>query len=194
MTETNRARDARLFQEYRRTGSADIRQQIATDYRPLSIRIAEIFARGRQLNPDQWDEAVQDAAIGMLQAIDAFDPGRGYRFSTYATIRIRGHLLDCERKRNGRSVRRVHVQSVPEDVLIRLAGTSNDPGLQQIDNADQLRILRGLPDRTRDILYGRFVAGETRRDVARRHNISERTVTGIIDAVRKQLRDRKPAS
>jgi len=38
------------------------------------------------------DELIQEGCVGLLRAAELFDPSRGLRFSTYATIWIKGHL------------------------------------------------------------------------------------------------------
>eukprot|EP00536_Pseudo-nitzschia_multiseries_P006984 jgi/Psemu1/239811/estExt_Genewise1.C_1560012 len=39
-----------------------------------------------------YEELVQEGSLGLLRAAELFDPSRGVRFSTYATIWIKGHL------------------------------------------------------------------------------------------------------
>jgi RNA polymerase sigma factor for flagellar operon FliA len=54
------------------------------------------------------DELVSAGTIGLIQAVDAFDPKRGLSFSTFAVPRIRGAMLDELRRQDHvpRSVRR----------------------------------------------------------------------------------------
>jgi len=42
------------------------------------------------------DELVQEASLGLLRAAELFDPERGLRFSTYATVWIKGVLSNCQ--------------------------------------------------------------------------------------------------
>ncbi len=41
------------------------------------------------------DDAVQEAVVGVIKAVDRFDPAKGYRFSTYAAWWIRQALTDA---------------------------------------------------------------------------------------------------
>lgn len=58
----------------------------------------------------EYDELVSAGSIGLAKAVESFDPNQGYAFSTYATTRIRGAILDELRSRDWlpRSARRRH--------------------------------------------------------------------------------------
>ena len=40
------------------------------------------------------DDLISAGNFGLMDAIDAFDPGRGVKFETYCSPRIRGSILD----------------------------------------------------------------------------------------------------
>src|SRR5437899_7768773 len=54
------------------------------------------------------DDAVAAGVVGLIQAVDNFDPHRGVRFSNFALVRIRGSILDFRRQMDilSRSARR----------------------------------------------------------------------------------------
>lgn len=65
-----------------------IRDRLVENHLPLAEHLARRFQnRGEQLN-----DLVQVATIGLLKAIDRFDPERGVEFSTYATPTIAGEI------------------------------------------------------------------------------------------------------
>lgn len=64
------------------------RDQLLLRFRPLSEYLSRKFA-GRG---EDTDDLAQVASIGLLNAIDRFDPERGVRFSTYAAATIVGEL------------------------------------------------------------------------------------------------------
>jgi RNA polymerase sigma factor for flagellar operon FliA len=86
------ARDA-LWRRYQRRPTEALRNQLAERYLPLvEYHVARL---GRQLPPHvDLDDLAAAGAIGLLQAIEGFDPERGYKFATYAALRIRGAALD----------------------------------------------------------------------------------------------------
>jgi RNA polymerase sigma factor FliA len=56
----------------------------------------------------QEEDLIGYGVLGLIEAIDRFDPGRGVKFETFAISRIRGHILDSLRQLDllSRSVRR----------------------------------------------------------------------------------------
>ncbi len=73
---------------WERLPSAGARDELVTAYRPLAERLARRF-RGRG---EAYDDLVQAASIGLINAVDRFDPEYGVKFTTYATRTIVGEL------------------------------------------------------------------------------------------------------
>src|SRR6478672_1202647 len=70
-----------LHREYRRSQDADLCRQIVEAHTGLAYRLAQRFSnRGEPV-----DDLLQVALLGLVKAVQAFDPDRGLRFSTYAT-------------------------------------------------------------------------------------------------------------
>jgi len=66
----------------------DIRSQLVSIHQPLVEHLARRF-RNRG---EPYDDLVQVATIGLIKAIDRYDPARGVEFSTYATPTIVGEI------------------------------------------------------------------------------------------------------
>lgn len=94
------------FAEYRRTGSRRIRNQLIEDHRHVAERIARRFPN-RSL---AWDDVFQVAQLGLLKAVERFDPERGFKFATFAEPTISGELKRHFRDHAGnvRIPRRAH--------------------------------------------------------------------------------------
>jgi len=84
----SRSRDDRLLADHAVTRDPDLRAQLVERYLPLARYAASRFARG----PEPFDDLLQVACIGLLNAIDRFDPARGSAFSSYALPTIDGEL------------------------------------------------------------------------------------------------------
>ena len=77
-----------VFAAYARTGDVVLRDQLVAAHMGLAAYLARRFAnRGQPL-----EDLVQVASVGLLKAVDRFDPGLGVEFSTYATTTIVGEL------------------------------------------------------------------------------------------------------
>lgn len=90
---------AGLWCEYLLTGDIPSRNRLAEHYLPLVERIALGLARRLPECVDVGD-LISDGTFGLLGAIEGYRPSRGTVFSTYASWRIRGAMLDGIRDRD----------------------------------------------------------------------------------------------
>jgi len=83
------------------------REELILKYAPLVKQIAERMAVRLPPNISK-DELIGPGVMGLFDAIDKFDSTRGIKFRTYASLRIKGAILDELRKMDwiSRSVRR----------------------------------------------------------------------------------------
>lgn len=78
----------RLFAEYRRTRDPAIREQLVEQYAALVRSLARRFAgRGEPL-----EDLEQVGYLGLIAAIDRFEPELGLEFTTFATPTILGEI------------------------------------------------------------------------------------------------------
>ena len=82
-----------LWRRYKQTGDRDVRDRLVLQYSPLVKYVAGRVRSGLPPSVDQND-LVSDGVIGLMDAIDKFDPERGLQFQTYAVSRIRGAIVD----------------------------------------------------------------------------------------------------
>src|SRR6476659_4219278 len=84
---------AALWHDYKQRNTADARERLILHYSPLVKFVAGRVAAGLPQNIEQSD-LVSYGIFGLIDAIDKFDPGRGYKFETYAISRIKGAIID----------------------------------------------------------------------------------------------------
>ncbi len=83
-----RHREERLFLRWKRFHDRAARDRLVELYLPLARALARRFTRDRQSRED----FAQVASIGLLKAIDGFDPERGIAFTSFAVPTIVGEL------------------------------------------------------------------------------------------------------
>jgi RNA polymerase sigma factor for flagellar operon FliA len=98
MTTTQTTTDA-LWQRWRGNGDLAARRELLSRYIGLVHHAArEVAPRVR--DAVSLDELFSAGSLGLLQAMEGFDPDRGLAFSTFAMRRIRGAILDELRSRD----------------------------------------------------------------------------------------------
>jgi RNA polymerase sigma-B factor len=77
-----------LFRRYQRDGDLHARDQLIERYLPLARSLARRYER----RAEPLDDLAQVASLGLVKAIDRFDPERGLSFSSYAVPTMLGEL------------------------------------------------------------------------------------------------------
>jgi RNA polymerase sigma factor for flagellar operon FliA len=160
-------------------------------YLPLVGAIARAMRR-RLPASVELDELVSDGVIGLIGALQRYDPARGVGFPVYASRRIRGAMLDGLRDRDPlpRTVRRARraahdgvppspargIHFVDLDDVVKLPANEDAEPESLVLEADLRRRLwegvAALPLRDREVLLLRMVHGLTARMVAERLALS----------------------
>jgi RNA polymerase sigma-B factor len=83
-----RPSDKQLLAAYHRTGDLRARDQLVERFLPFARKMALRY----NYTHEPLDDLVQVASLGLLKAIDRFDPERGHRFTSFAAPTILGEL------------------------------------------------------------------------------------------------------
>ncbi|HKW79100.1 MAG TPA: sigma-70 family RNA polymerase sigma factor [Candidatus Limnocylindria bacterium] len=165
-----------------RAGDAASRDALIERYLPLARNVARRAPMTSALA--DADDMTSAATLGLIDAIDRFEPGRGVPFEGYAVLRIRGAVIDELRRldERGRSEepefkRTLSLDGLSEDDWIGALATvdsSVDDRFEHEDLCGRVQVaLETLPPRQRELL-GRYYADSlTLREAGVRMGISE---------------------
>lgn len=131
-----------MFSQYRETRDTNIRDEIVSSY----IYIAEILSRKFINYGVEYDDIYQVACMGILYAVERFDPDRGVKFATYATPTIMGEIRRYFRDKGSfiRIPRRLYEIFYKAEKIKRISNG--------ISHEEIARIL-GIPEKTLDTVY-----------------------------------------
>ena len=82
------SRVERLFRDFKRTGEPGLRERLIQ----MHLNLVRFLARKFANRGEPVDDLIQVGNIGLINAVDRFDPERGIRFATYATPTIVGEI------------------------------------------------------------------------------------------------------
>lgn len=88
------AEEALPWRAMREDGCAAARERIFAFYLPFARALAGRQFKGRKGGDVEYEDFVQLAIAGLLEAMDRFDPGLGVPFRGFAVRRINGSILD----------------------------------------------------------------------------------------------------
>ncbi|MGZ4436175.1 MAG: FliA/WhiG family RNA polymerase sigma factor [Nocardioides sp.] len=138
---------AGVWKEFRDSGDAGVRNRLVLQYAPLVKYVAGRMRTRLPENVDP-DDLVSDGVLGLMDAIERFEPDRGLSFQTFAVPRIRGAIIDGMRA----------MDFVPRSVrdklrLIQRAQLALEERLDRQPTHDELAAESGIPvQQLRDLL------------------------------------------
>lgn len=192
-----------------RTGDGAARALLIEHYVPL----VQAVARGMRVASGSLmdgDDVRSAASLGLIDAVDRYDPDRGVPFEAYAAQRIRGAVIDEVRRIGDRrraenaatAVHTVSLDELSEDDWGRVPAAVTDELDIPFENEDlRFRVevaLAGLPPRQREVLARYYADALTLREAGRRMGVSEARACQLhgkaIENLRRALRVPVPAA
>jgi RNA polymerase sigma factor for flagellar operon FliA len=84
---------ARLWRSYLRRRESALRNELVESYQPFAQDLVRRFAAHLPRSVEIGDLETA-GSVGLMNAIESFDPERGVRFESYCELRVKGALLD----------------------------------------------------------------------------------------------------
>lgn len=174
---------AQLWAETR-AGDAGSRGALIERYSDLAVGIARCMRIPSTSVADR-DDAASAAMIGLISAVDRYDPRRGVPFEAYASLRIRGAIVDELRRvdERGRADRRPEGAELAvslDDLMERGAhqGPAIDDGFTERYEQEDLKTrvqdaLGRLPARQREVIARYYGDELTLREAGAKMGVSE---------------------
>jgi RNA polymerase sigma factor for flagellar operon FliA len=136
-----------LWQKYKEEGDENAREELIVEYMRVVKYIAGRMAIHVPSNVEM-DDLISWGVLGLLDAVEKYDPDQEIKFSTYASIRVRGAIIDQIRSLDWapRSLR----------AMARKIGSARDKLRQEKgvepDAADIAAVLGITPDEVDDVV------------------------------------------
>jgi RNA polymerase sigma-B factor len=139
------------FLEFQLTHNRELRERIILAYLGLADRLATRFRGGHGVAAE---DLVQAARVGLVSAVDRYDPGRPNPFIVYAIAFINGELRRCMRDTSWR----VHVTRTLKELALRVV-------------------------RARDLLTASLQRSPTLAEIADHLHVTEEKVAEALEAI-----------
>ena len=94
------AEEERELARQAKAGDEDAKRRLIESNLKLVVSVAKVYSRSGLSLPD----LIQEGNIGLIKAVDSFDPEKGFRFSTYAVAWIRQSITRAI-ERHARAIR-----------------------------------------------------------------------------------------
>ncbi len=85
--------DTSLLTQYLESRSPALREQLVLNHVSLVHHVLGRLGLSLEIGTG-YEDLVNQGLLGLIEAVDRFDPSFGTQFSTYATVRVRGKVLD----------------------------------------------------------------------------------------------------
>lgn len=211
MNATTKPTEAELWDAYGRDRSVENRNRLVELHMPLAAILSKMLASRMPDNPI-WDEGslLTEASIGLIQAVEGFEPDRGWKFATFAAKRIRGAMLDAVRNsdwvpRTQRALAKITGDRCSE--MVRMPTRESDydeamefensiPAREHVeDDPEWLDHPRtsGVGSRSRLILERLYRCGRTMREVGEELGCSESRVSQMHARILQEIVERADA-
>lgn len=194
LTKLSREEEEELWKQYKEQDLLEARQSLIEHYQPLVFREAMKYGLQEAVTLD----LIQEGTVGLMEAVERFDPSQGVAFSLYALHRVRGRMLNFLR-RNGSEVllddgeeEKVFLTEAIPDTAFELADKS-------VLNMAVSHAVSRLPVKEQDVIRRVYLNEQTAQETAHAMDVStayvyrleKRGIRRLRGMLSKLIHDRK---
>ena len=157
----NPSEEALLWEKIK-SGDEDSRERIILAYRPMVFWLAKKF----RVSSSSFPDLLQEGVVGLITAVDNFEPERSNKFITYAYYKVKGRMVNFLQRSEAKA-------PVPvEDEALEWLASDFEAWVDNVEWHISLDegLLR-LPERERDIVRSMIVEGRDAAEVAGSHGV-----------------------
>lgn len=194
LTKLSREEEEELWKQYKEQDLLEARQSLIEHYQPLVFREAMKYGLQEAVTLD----LIQEGTVGLMEAVERFDPSQGVAFSLYALHRVRGRMLNFLR-RNGSEV----LLDDEEEEKVFLTEAIPDTAFESADksvlNMAVSHAVSRLPVKEQDVIRRVYLNEQTAQETAHAMDVStayvyrleKRGIRRLRGMLSKLIHDRK---
>lgn len=157
-----------LWKQFKIHQNTTARQKLIESYQPLVFKTAMPYR-----DMENVMDVIQEGTVGLIEAVEKFDPSLGVAFSLYAVHRIRGRMLDFLRREGRIDTPCVDVDYVEQAVEVADLSPTVQEQVEIHEMIGRLRqAMERLPQNERAVLEGIYIDGGEAKNVAQKLEVS----------------------
>ena len=154
-TSTKQDQDIELLNEFLTTRSLQLREELVLRHVSLIHFVLGRLGVSTEIGMD-YEDLVHQGLLGLIDAVDRYNPDYGTQFSTYATVRIRGKVLDYLRSMDWLSRTARHrsksIQKAIQTITSQTNIPPNEKEISEFLGIDLDKVHQGLLDSNKVIV------------------------------------------
>lgn len=194
LTKLSREEEEELWKQYKEKDLLEARQSLIEHYQPLVFREAMKYGLQEAVTLD----LIQEGTVGLMEAVERYDPSLGVAFSLYALHRVRGRMLNFLRK-NGAEVLLEDGEEEKVFLTEAIPDTAFESADKSVLNMAVSHAVSRLPLKEQDVIRRVYLNEQTAAETADAMDVStayvyrleKRGIRRLRGMLSKLIHDRK---
>lgn len=194
LTKLSREEEEELWKQYKEKDLLEARQSLIEHYQPLVFREAMKYGLQEAVTLD----LIQEGTVGLMEAVERYDPSLGVAFSLYALHRVRGRMLNFLRK-NGAEVLLEDGEEEKVFLTEAIPDTAFESADKSVLNIAVSHAVSRLPLKEQDVIRRVYLNEQTAAETADAMDVStayvyrleKRGIRRLRGMLSKLIHDRK---